>query len=558
MSQKVSFNLVDEPWVRIRDEAGEVRELSLLELFEQAPHIKCLANDLPTLDFAILRVTLAVLPRAISRSLDEEDDPADVWSRLWAASEFPLEEIREYLDEWHDRFDLFDDQHPFMQVADLRMGKDEVSDVKKIIADVPDGDPLFSLRAGKGAESLSYSEAARWLIHVQAFDTSGIKSGTIGDPRVKGGKSYPIGTGWAGSLGCLFFEGSSLFETIMLNFIVCGNDKSDLFSEDDLPCWERSVANFGTDNRTPTGRLDLYTWQSRRVRLVPGNDRVIGVVLTNGDKLESRNMDHCEPMTAWRRSEAQEKKLKLPLVYLPRFHRSDRALWRGLDSVFGDGLKEEKASILRSNLEEWVSYLASNNGGRCLDQRCLLEIHAIGFEYGTQNSIITNSIDDKITLSAFLLSNEGESLVAHAKECVSETSEAIMALGNFAANLCKASGGSGASEINGARQGTTAQAYFEIDAPFRAWLADLNANSNVEVEIDRWRRTARSIIKANAFSLMQGLSPNAIVGAPVKGVAGRNAGWMTASRAEAIFYAQLKKSLPLEEDDIKEEKEVRS
>lgn len=47
MDQDVSFNLIDEPWVRIRDEEGEEREVSLLELFKQAPHIKCLANDLP-------------------------------------------------------------------------------------------------------------------------------------------------------------------------------------------------------------------------------------------------------------------------------------------------------------------------------------------------------------------------------------------------------------------------------------------------------------------------------------------------------------------------------
>ncbi len=40
------------------------------------------------------------------------------------------------------------------------------------------------------------------------------------------------------------------------------------------------------------------------------------MVLTNGDKLDSKNMQQYEPMTAWRRSQAQEKKLKAPLVYL--------------------------------------------------------------------------------------------------------------------------------------------------------------------------------------------------------------------------------------------------
>ena len=79
MIQNESFNLVDRPWIRIRDEEGETREVSLLELFEQAPYIKCLANDLPTQDFAILRVLLAILQRSIVPMLDEDDDPAEVW-----------------------------------------------------------------------------------------------------------------------------------------------------------------------------------------------------------------------------------------------------------------------------------------------------------------------------------------------------------------------------------------------------------------------------------------------------------------------------------------------
>lgn len=555
MVQNESFNLVDRPWVRIRDEEGETREVSLLELFEQAPHIKCLANDLPTQDFAILRVLLAILQRSIVPTLDEDDDPAEVWGDLWNAPELPVSEVREYLNEWRNSFDLFDGQRPFMQVADLRTAKNDVSTIKKIIADIPDGDELFSLRTGKGIESLSYSEAARWLIHAQAFDTSGIKSGTVGDPRVKGGRSYPIGTGWAGGLGGLFFEGQTLAETILLNFIVCDTETGDLFSWEDIPSWERSVANVGVDDRFPTGRLDLYTWQSRRIRLVPEGGRVMSVVLTNGDKLEWRNLQEYEPMTSWRRSQTQEKKLKMPLVYLPRAHQSDRALWRGLDSLFGDKSREDAPSILESGLEKWVSYLASRDGGRKLSQEYLLGVHAVGLEYGTQNSVIANVVNDKLELSAFLLSSEGESLVNIARECAASTSEAIFALGDFAANLCCASGGSGAGEIDGAKQGSRAQAFFEIDSLFRSWLARLDEGSDVDSERANWHRIARSVIRADMVDLLSGVGSNAIIGAPVRGKAKMKSEWMTASRAEGLFNGALKKALPLEEDE-KWKKEV--
>ena len=86
MSQNVSFNLVDEPWICVRDLDGATREVSLLELFEQASSIKCLANDLPTQDFAILRVLLAVLQRAISPTLDDDDVPAEVWGAPMACA----------------------------------------------------------------------------------------------------------------------------------------------------------------------------------------------------------------------------------------------------------------------------------------------------------------------------------------------------------------------------------------------------------------------------------------------------------------------------------------
>lgn len=553
MDQDVSFNLIDEPWVRIRDEEGEEREVSLLELFRQAPHIKCLANDLPTQDFAILRVLLAILQRSILPTLDEDDDPIVVWGDLWNAPELPVSSICEYLDKWRFRFDLFDEGNPFMQVAGLRTAKDDYSDIKKIVADIPDGDMLFSLRTGEGAKTLSYAEAARWLIHVQAFDTAGIKSGTIGDPRVKSGKSYPIGTGWAGSLGGLYFEGLTLFETLLLNCIAYDIDGGDLFSDDDLPCWERSVENAGVDDRFPTGKLDLYTWQSRRVRLIPENGRVVGAVLTNGDKLEPRNMQQYEPMTAWRRSQAQEKKLKISLVYLPRVHQSDRALWLGLDSVFGDDSVDRHPSTLKPGLEKWVSRLADE--GCLLGRERLLRVRAVGFEYGTQNSIIANLIDDSIELSAFLLSSDGKSLVSLAQECARLTSDAVFALGAFAGNLCLASGGSGADEVKGARQSARARAFFEIDSSFRLWLASLDEGSDVNAERDRWRRLARSIIKANAANLLRGLASGAIVGAPARSGAGKNIGWMTASRAETIFNAALKKALPLEED-IQTKKEV--
>jgi CRISPR system Cascade subunit CasA len=557
MSQDASFNLIDEPWVRIRDEEGEVREVSLLELFEQAPHIACLANDLPTQDFAILRILLAILQRSVSPSLDEGDDPAEIWGELWNARTFPIEDIRSYFEDWHQRFDLFDENDPFMQVADLHTKKHAIKGVGLIVADSQEEDALFSQRTKDGISSLSYAEAARWLIHAQAFDVSGIKTGTVGDPQVVDGKRYSTGVpAWAGILGGQFFEGSSVFETILLNFIVRDVEDDELFSADDLPCWERSGQRPGSDDRLPEGRADIYTWQSRRIRLVPNDGRVVGIVLTYGDMIEPRNLHHVEPMTAWRRSLPQEKKLHVSPVYLPRIHQSDKALWRGLDSVFGTDADKDSPPVIAPDLERWVSYLASRSGGNQIGREYLLKVHAVGFKYDPKNSYIANAIDDKIELSCFLLSPEGRSLVALAKECASSTSDAVFALGDFAADLCRASGGSGADDTSGVKNSSRARAFFEVDAPFRSWLSSLDEHSEANEARVRWRREARGILIHIAKELLRECGTDAVVGYPEKDKKGKVVGWMTASRAEARFKAALRKALPLE-DDPEMKKEVR-
>lgn len=548
-----SFNLVDNPWIRVRDESGEVRELSLLGLFDQASHLRCLANDLPTQDLAILRVLLAILQRAISPDLDEEDDPSEVWGRLWNATKLPVDDIKAYLEQWYRNFDLFDPQYPFMQVADLRACNGRALEPKKLVADIPDGDALFSMRSEKSTDALTYAEAARWLVHVHAFDTAGIKSGVVGDPRVKNGKSYPIGVGWVGGVGGLYLEGQDFRETLLLNLILWDEDDDELFSAADLPAWEKPLHTFGSDGEVPSGRADLYTWQSRRVRFEVTPPLVTGVVLTNGDKLSVQNMHKLEPMTAWKRSKPQEKKMRISPVYMPVMHRSNRALWRGLSSVFARMDAEESHMHLSPGIVTWGEYLCSQNGGRHLHPTYRLRLHATGFEYGTQSSIVTELIDDKLELNAFLLSSEGERLIGMACDCVCETDEAVAALGKLGSNICRASGGA-LEQANGLRDALRARAYFELDQTFRLWLAGLTVSSDPVSARTVWRQRARDIILNIALEMTSEASPAAVVGTQIKDGKGKPI-WMTVAKALAFCQSSVKKCLPLEDDDLVEAKE---
>lgn len=297
---EATFNLVDEPWIRVRTVSGETTELSLIDVFAHAHELTTLANDIPTQDFAILRMMLAVLQRAVLPMSEDYENPTELWKDLWKAETLPIGAIDAYLQAWYKRFDLFDIEAPFMQVAGLEATSGRITEIRKLVADVPDRKLLFSLRSGRGLAALSFDEAARWLIHIQTFDTAGIKTGVKGDLAAKDGKSHSKGTGWSGRLGGVYLEGDTLMRTLLLNLVLCddvsGDDYECFFGEDDLPVWEQPPQQPGNSGRQPCGTADIYTWQSRRVRLAAGNSLVTGVILSVGDSVDSFNKFGLEPM----------------------------------------------------------------------------------------------------------------------------------------------------------------------------------------------------------------------------------------------------------------------
>ena len=103
------FNLLEENWIRVLEE-GEIKEVSLITLFENAEKFRCLAGEMATQDFAMLRFLLAVLHTVFSRvnadgeidekfrqkeavSEDDEEEYNDAlmetWKTLWQRGKFP-------------------------------------------------------------------------------------------------------------------------------------------------------------------------------------------------------------------------------------------------------------------------------------------------------------------------------------------------------------------------------------------------------------------------------------------------------------------------------------
>ncbi|MFG1761039.1 type I-E CRISPR-associated protein Cse1/CasA [Micromonospora echinofusca] len=531
------FSLVDQAWIPVLDAEGQRRDVSLLGLFEQAGDVRMIACELPTQTFAILRLALAILHRTTGGPPGEA-----AWRALWRDRRLPVADIAEYLGVFRDRFDLLHPEHPFYQVADLRAAKNNTYGLERLIADVPNGMPFLTTRAGPGMESISLSEAARWVVHCQAYDPSGIKTGAVGDPRVKGGRGYPIGVASLGALGGVHIEGATLLETLLLNLvpIAPGWQVSD---ERDLPVWERepqTAVEEADSARGPHGLLSLYTWQSRRIRLFGDAGGVTGAMISNGDRLEWQDRHLLEPMSVWGRSGPREREQKRTPIYLPRPHDHSRALWRGLQTLLPAPPPPgtEAPQRLSPMVVQWLARLTVTG---VVGPDFQARTRATSVTYGTQQAVVDEVFSDALTMNVLLLV-EDSALRAAAVDAAGDAESAVKVLRRLADNLVRAAG---SRDIDsGDAERAAERAYAMLDRAFRDWLARLGPDSDPVAERASWQRLVRRAVKRLGSEMVAAAGPAAWAGRPGVDRAGRDVHF-SSSQAEAWFRLGLAKALPM-------------
>ena len=546
MTDGTSFNLIDEPWILVRSFDGDAKELSLRDTFLNWTEIHELVGELPTVSFAIQRLLMAILYRAAARQREAVTD-FDAWIALWEDPDGFAEDAISYVEQFRDRFDLRHPDFPFFQVAGLRSAKNEVSSLERLVVDSPLGG-LFTTRTAAGVSRISWAEAARWLVHVHAFDVSGIKTGAVGDPTVKGGKGYPKGVAWTGQIGGLALKGSNLFESLLLNLVPVQMDDTGLDyidPEDDLPPWERAplgpAMRDDTDYLDPTGPVDLYTWQSRRARLVGNDTSVTGVILAQGDRMTPQDRYLYEPMTAWRYSEPQSRKLKSD-TYMPLEHSPSRAFWRSLPVIVPQlNLTPPKKSVDKKSevdafrppaIMRWLHYLTYMG---IVDYSQLVPVEVFGMEYGSNNSVISNVMIDSLSIPASVLANNGDAERFNLRRALEQSERVGTVLGFFAKNLAVASG---LPSGDAARDSTRAVFYSQAGQEFREWIST-SALDREEIRRDWELRIGR--ISLN-------VAEELVIDAPETAIAGREVSEgnrMDLGIAEVRLYSVLRRELPL-------------
>lgn len=526
-----SFNVLDEPCIPVRTVGGERVRIGLREACRPGHEIRDFDFPLPSIVIAFLRLVVAIRMRAL-------DGPGtiDEWAHLRDNPDELAALVDEYLDRHYDRFWLFDEDAPFLQTPGLHTAKGEVSDLAKLIADVPNGERLFAMRSSDSLKRIEPAEAFWWLVHAQTYDPSGIKSGAVGDPSVKGGKGYPQGVAFGGWLGHLNVEGADLPETLLMN-LVPRELFANLEPERDVPPWELPPPDSTHSARPARGPIDTLTFPSRRILLHGDSAGVSGVQISNGDVLSPHNLFDVEPFTAWRYSAPQTKKVGRD-VYMPQEVYPDTQVWRGIAQILpkGGGLPREHPPR-DSRLTEFLALLEEEG---YLPPEHPVRIRRVGVIYGSQSSVIDDVIDDDIAVPASLLNPSDLSAARLVSDMVSNASAGVAALHNLSANLRHAAGG---DRVGG---DASARGYAALDQPFRQWLLRLRPASDLEAERAAWHREARGILRALADEYLASAGP-----AAWRGDLGGSARGMDAPRADVYFQAALRKALPLPEDHQK-------
>lgn len=306
-----SFNVIDAPWLPVRENGGGPVKVGLKEALVGAHRFQGLAEPSPPNLIALHRLLLAMLNRALVRE-------GVSWEpRKWWNEGLPEKPILEYLEKWRDRLYVFHPEHPFMQVAALQTAeetKDKLKPWTQLALDRASGNtPLvFDHSLDDSPTLVDTGTALRNLVGFLQSTPGGLvkcirdsdKAGPIADTAA----TLPLG--------------NRLCRTLLLGLHRNAKGK-------DLPAWERPAPSLSSLQAGPTpfsGLNDRYTRLTRAVLIAPADDECLHVryIRYAAGLAIDDNSAVPEPMAAY--FEGKKGPVRLSL-------REGRALWRDLPAL---------------------------------------------------------------------------------------------------------------------------------------------------------------------------------------------------------------------------------
>jgi len=331
------YNLINEPWIPCIDLHGQRVEYGIRDTLLKAHKLREICDDSPLVTVALHRLLLAILYRVY-----EGPSNMVMWRSLYGKGYFaPGDGIDKYLKDWNNRFNLFDDKHPFMQVADLDLNdykqngtikKDKSDGLMRLVREAPDkgGRILFDHRVGTERPEYEPKQIAKMVLSAQSYSGTGVASGGKHGNR----SIQPTPCQFAPCVEglVLWLQGDSLFHTILLTLVPRAHVVND------KPAWEDdsivdAAINSWTNPITFAGPVQRFAPVSRFIRVLNKQS----MYFTNGLKT---NADSQDPMKAYLRSDVKEEYRAVKL-------RAGKAAWRDAHTLFslGSSVRKPPASL---------------------------------------------------------------------------------------------------------------------------------------------------------------------------------------------------------------------
>jgi CRISPR system Cascade subunit CasA len=263
-----SFNLWIEPWITLEDLHGELSQHGIRDALADAHEYTAIYDPSPLVGVGIHRLLTAILQDALNPQQN-----ADLES-LWAEGKFPADKIDEFGNQYADRFDLFSEDKPFLQSAELPMFPDErerkmSKRVAQLFPETPSGSLVTHYRHVTDEEqTFSPAAVAMGLVAMPPFVSSG-GAGLM--PSING--VPPI---------YVLPSGKTLFESLAASLMT--HHWLDKYPKDnDLAWWKRQVPVVVHESKkrkpgmkfsehrqlSDVGYLHGLTFPARKVRLHP-------------------------------------------------------------------------------------------------------------------------------------------------------------------------------------------------------------------------------------------------------------------------------------------------
>lgn len=537
------FNLIDEPWISVvTDFKGTTKLVGLRDFFQNAEKYIDFAGEMPTQNFAVMRFILAVLHTVFSRydadgkpyemiNINEkmqqtepilkEDESKyrrklmETWGNLWKAGKFPKVVI-DYLECWHDRFYLFDDDYPFYQVKEDFLGKcelynqsgstDKVSQmsfktINRTISETGKNTAMFSMvndEENPFRDKLTNAQLTRWIINFMGYTSTPDKTKIKSFEEIKNIEKYDGHKSWLYSIGGLHYKTDNLFKTLLLNLVLVHPSKK-FPTAIQSPAWEHTPEEnikFYLNDSKIDNLARLYTDYSRAIRISKTENeygRYLEVIqLPILDKKDS----FLECMTIWKNIGKNDD------IFVPVENNPHESLWRNFGMIFNKDKSSNK--YITPFIIDWRHDISQ------FVDISKVSLFALGIKGdGTSSNTMKNEMFDELRINYEVSTDySDEGWVGRINDVVEKTKGIINNdYKNFIEVILRLKKVED-KKINPELNDYLGSLYFNIDKPFKDWLSSIEYDESMDSKIDEWFKTFKNIVLEAVNHICASLSCN--------------------------------------------------